>query len=108
MTVNDIPILVTGVALIVTGIGLMVYWAVKGGYFNFLRKNHYYALIFFVVAGILTWLGLVFPVNPEKFEVTNKQWVALGFSIFISVLWWARYVYSISPNTELIEEIDED
>jgi hypothetical protein len=108
MAVNDIPLLITGVALLVFGTGLMIYWAKKGGYFNFLRINHYYALIFFVIAGIMTWFGLVFPINPEKFEVNNKQWVALGFSIIISFLWWGRYIYSISPNTELVEEIDED
>ena len=107
MVVKDIPLLVTSIAFLSIGTGLIIYWARKGGYLNFLRNNHYYALIFFVLAGVLTWLGLIFPVNPDKFEVTDKQWVAFGFSIVISFLWWGRYIYSISPNTELVEELDD-
>lgn len=107
MAVNDIPLLVTSIAFSLVGLGLLSYWLSKSGYFSFLRRNHYYALVFFVLAGILTWLGLILPVNPVKFEVTTKQWVALGFSIAISVLWWLRYSFSISPNTELVEETEE-
>lgn len=106
MVVTDIPILVTSVALLITGTGLLIYWAKKAGFFSFLRNAHYYSLIVFVIAGIFTWLGLVLPINPERFEVTGKQWAALGFSLVISVLWWARYSYSISPNTELVEDED--
>lgn len=106
MPLTDVPLFATAVVFLLVGIGLLSYWIAKVGYFNFFRPNHYYALIFFVLAGILTWLGLVFPVNPEKFEVTNKQWVALGFSIAISVLWWLRYSFSISPDT-ILEETDD-
>ncbi len=108
MTVNDVPLLITSLAFFIIGVGLLIYWAVKGNHFSFLRMNHYYALAVFLVAGVLTWFGLVLPINPEKLEITNKQWVALGFSIGISILWWARYVYSLSPATELVEEIEED
>ena len=103
MTINDIPLLITSCVFFIIGIGLLVYWAKLGGYFSFLRNSHYYALALFLVAGILTWLGMVYVVNPDKLEVSPKQWMALGFSIGISVLWWARYIFSISPNTELVE-----
>ena len=108
MAIVDVPLLITSIAFLLVGIGLLSYWIFKSGYFKFLRTNHYYALLFFVLAGILTWLGLIFPINPDKFEVTGKQWVALGFSIGISVLWWLRYSFSISPNTELVEDLEED
>lgn len=104
MTVNDIPLLITSVLLTVVGIGLLLYWVKKNGHLDFLRKSHYYSLIFLLIAGICTWIGMVFPVNPEKFVVTKSQWAALGFSIGISVLWWGRYIFSISPDTEKVEE----
>jgi hypothetical protein len=104
MTVTDIPLLVTSIAFLITGIGLLIYWAKKAGFFDFLRNAHYYSLALLIVAGILTWLGMIFPVNPDKFQITQKQWAALGFSICISVLWWARFSYSIAPDTEVQEE----
>ena len=104
MAVNNISLLITSVSFLVVGTGLMIYWAKKAGYFDFLRNAHYYSLVLLILAGVFTWLGMIFPVNPERFEVTGKQWAALGFSFAISILWWARYSYSISPNTELVEE----
>lgn len=108
MTVQDIPLLITAVLLSLIGLSLLVYWAYKDGFFRFLRTRHYWALVLFVLAGILTWGGLILPVNIEGEKVSSKQWVALGFSICISGLWWLRYVYSISPNTELVETETED
>ncbi len=107
MVVRDVPLLITSVVFIVIGFGLVIWWAKRASYFKFLRPAHYYALALFLVAGILTWVGLIFPVNPDKFEVSGKQWIALAFSILISIFWWGRYVFSISPNTELVEEEDE-
>lgn len=107
MTIKEIPILITGATFTLIGCALIGWWSAKSGYFNFMRSFHYYALIFFILAGIATWLALILPVNPERFEVTNKQYVALGMSILISILWWLRYVLSISPATEVLEEEDE-
>lgn len=107
MTVTDIPLLIISAVLSVVGLGLLIYWAKKDGFFKFLRTRHYWSLVLFVAAGILTWGGLILPVNIEGQSVNSKQWVALGFSICISGLWWLRYVYSISPNTELVEETEE-
>lgn len=103
MAIQDIPLLITGATLVAIGCALIAWWSVRSGYFSFMRNSHYYALIFFILAGIATWLALVFPVNPERFEVTNKQYVALGMSVLISILWWLRYVLSISPATEVLE-----
>lgn len=102
--VKEIPLLITAITFLLIGCILIAWWSTRSGYFSFMRPFHYYALIFFILAGIATWLALVFPVNPDRFEVTNKQYVALGMSVLISVLWWLRYVLSISPATETLEE----
>ena len=107
MSIKDIPLLITSISFIVVGCALAAWWSSRSGYFNFVRVFHYYALVFFVIAGIATWLALIFPVNPDRFEVTNKQYVALGMSIVISILWWLRYILSISPATEVLEEGEE-
>lgn len=99
-----IPLLITSVVLSVIGIALLIYWAHTEGVFKFLRTRHYWSLILFVVAGVATWGGLVLPVNLNGEKVSNKQWAALGFSLAISILWWLRYVYSISPDTILSED----
>ena len=43
---------------------------------------------------------MVWMIHPSKFKVNNRQWVALGFSIFISILWWGRYAYTVAETAE--------
>jgi len=103
MSVNDIPLLITSLLFFIIGTALLLYWAKRGGYFYFLTNAHYYSLGFLLVAGVFTWLGMVFPVNPDRLTISKQQWAALGFSVGISLLWWLRYVFSIAPATELEE-----
>ena len=107
MTVSDIPLLIISSILFILGLGLLFYWAYKDGFFKFLRTRHYYSLVLFTIAGILTWGGLILPVNINGEKINSKQWTALGFSVAISVLFWLRYVYSISPNT-ILDESETD
>jgi hypothetical protein len=105
MVVRDIPLLVVGMALFVTGTGLLIYWAYRDGVFNFLKATHYIALVMFILAGVLTWYGLVAgSAGSNNFTITGKQWGALVLSVLISALWWGRFVYSISPAIEAEEE----
>ena len=102
--VNETPLLITAVTFLVIGCAIITWWSVRSGYFSFVTKFHYYALIFFILAGVATWLALIFPVNPDEFNITNKQYVALGMSLLISILYWVRYILSISPASVKLED----
>jgi len=105
MVVKDIPLLVTGIAFFIIGCGLLIYWAKKDGVFKFLKTTHYIALALFLLAGVFTWGGLVSgSAGSNNYTITSKQWGALVLSILISLLWWGRFVYSISPAIENEED----
>lgn len=65
---------------------------------DFLRPAHYYSLIILLVAGILSWIAMVWMLNPLEFKVNSKQKISLGMSIVISILMWARYAFTIAEN----------
>jgi len=104
MAINEIQLLITAITFLVIGCAIITWWSVKSGYFSFVTKFHYYSLVFFLLAGVATWLALIFPVNPNQFDISNKQYVALGMSIIIGVLYWVRYILSISLATQKLEE----
>ena len=96
---QDIVILIISCILIVVGISLIIRLGYKNGMLDFLGPNQWWALFLILVAGITTWLGMTLVVSTgDKLKITNKQWVALGFSLVISILWWARYVYIVSDE----------
>lgn len=96
---QDIVILIISCILIVVGISLIIRLGYKNGMLDFLGTKQWWALFLILVAGITTWLGMTLVVSTgDKLKVTNKQWVALGFSLAISILWWARYVYIVSDE----------
>ena len=92
--------------LTVVGISLLIYLGKRNGYLTFLQAAHWWSLVLLVIAGIITWVAMTWMTTPRVFKVNKKQWVAFGISIFISVLWWARYAYIISDDVEAAEELE--
>ena len=99
----DTALLVTGVLLLVAGIALIIYLGVKNDYLAFLSYAHWISLALLITAGIFTWIAMVWMIHPSSFKVNSRQWVALGFSIAISILWWARYAYTVAETAEEAE-----
>ena len=87
-------------ALFISGLGLGVYIAESEGQLNFLTSIHYICLGLFLIAYILTWVGMTWMSSPKKFEVRPKQWVAFGFTILMAVFWWGRYVFTIADTAD--------
>lgn len=96
---DDIIILSISIVGILAGMGGIVYIGYKNNYLNFLGISHWVSLLLLILAGIFTWIGMVWMVNPN-FKVTSKQWISLGFSLGISILWWARYAYTTANDEE--------
>lgn len=100
----DIYIVSASTAFIIAGFALVIWIGAKNGYLSFLKLAHWVSLILLILAGIFTWTAMVWMIHPSKFKIEKKQWVSLGFSIFISVLWWARYAYTVSDTAKEAEE----
>ena len=74
------------------------------GLIDFLKPAHYYSLVLLLFAGVISWISMVWMLNPSDFKVNDKQKISLGLSIVISVLLWARYAFTIAENqTGIIE-----
>lgn len=76
----------------------LFYFGWTKGYFSFLKYAHFASLVFLLLSGILTWAAMVWMIHPTTFKIEKKQWISLGVSIVISVLWWARYAYTVSDS----------
>jgi len=96
---DDIIILTFSIIAILSGLVGLVYLGYRNNLIEFIGTPEWASLGIFILAGILTWTGMVWIVNPD-FKVSNKQWISFGFSIAISFLWWARYVYTVSDKIE--------
>lgn len=101
---RDLYILAASLALIIVGIGLVIWLGTRNGFLSFLGTAHWVSLVLLVIAGICTWIAMVWMIHPSKFRVNQRQWVSLGFSIFIAILWWARYAYTVAETAEEAEE----
>lgn len=98
---TDTILVIVSVLVIVTGSGLLMY----AGRNNLLiyETANWGSLLILVVAGILTWAAMVWVKNNndgKDFAPNSNQYVSLGFSVFISILWLARYVYTITNPAE--------
>ena len=80
---------------ILAGIIGLIYLGYRNNFISFLRTPHWVSLFILIAAGIMTWIAMVWMVNPN-FKISSKQWISFGFTIGISMLWWARYVYVTS------------
>ena len=101
----DIYIFAAASTSILIGIIVAIWLGFKNGFLDFLKKAHWISLLLLILAGVLTWISMVWMVNPNKFKILPKQWVSLGFSVGISVLWWARYAYTVASLSPDVEEI---
>ena len=88
------------ILLIISGIGVGTYVANREGQLDFIKLSHYISLLLFIIAYILSWIAMTWMSNPNKFQVTPKQWIAFGFTILMAVFWWARYVFTIADTAE--------
>jgi hypothetical protein len=95
---DDIIILTLSILAMILGFVGLIYLGYKNNMVEFLTMTHWISLGILIIAGILTWIAMVWMVNPGTFKVNNKQWISFGFSITISILWWARYAYTVSNN----------
>ena len=96
---DDIIILTFSIMGMLAGIAGLIYLGYKNNLISFLKTPHWISLLILITAGIMTWVAMVWIVNPN-FKVTNKQWISFGFSIGISFLWWLRYVYTVSETAD--------
>lgn len=96
---DDIIILTISILALLGGLGGFIYLGYKNNYISFIKLPHWISLLLLILAGILTWVAMVWMVNPN-FSVSKKQWISLGFSIGISFLWWGRYAYTVSDTAD--------
>lgn len=99
---RDLVIACLCFVIIIAMIGVLIYLGKKNGLVKFLKPVHFWSLLLLVVAGILTWAAMVWVVNLDTSlkGVSSKQYVSLATSLLISVLWWGRYVYTVSDVVE--------
>lgn len=95
---TDYAIIGVSVTGVIFGLIGLSYFGWTKGYFSFLKYAHFVSLVFLLISGILTWAAMVWMIHPSGFKIEKKQWVSLGVSIVISVLWWARYAYTVSDS----------
>ena len=99
---NDLIIAIICGVVIFGAIGVLIYLGKKNGLVQFLKPAHFWSLLLLIIAGILTWAAMVWIVNLDlNYKTINsKQYISLATSLLISVLWWARYVYTVSEVVE--------
>ena len=91
---------------IIAGFAGSIFIGYRNNYIKFLGTAHWISLILLILAGIATWVAMVWMVHPSEFKVTKKQYVSLAASILISILWWARYAYTVADTAEEAEEAE--
>ena len=96
MELNSILILI-GVFIVAMGVSLALYFSYKNNYFKFVNRYHWTGLALFLFAGMFTSLAMIFMVNSD-FNVKKRQWLAFGFSLVISILFWFRFLFSIESS----------
>jgi hypothetical protein len=96
---DDIIILTFSIIGITAGISGLIYLGYRNNFIEFLKFRHWMSLFILIIAGIATWFAMCWVVNPSL-KITNKQWISFGFSIAISFLWWARYVYILDQDED--------
>ena len=101
---KDLYIVSASVAFIIIGFAFIIWMGAKNSYLSFLGTAHWVSLVLLILAGVFTWVAMVWMIHPSKFRVESKQWVSLGFSIFISILWWGRYAYTVADTAKEAED----
>ena len=96
----NVALVGTSTVLVTSGFGLAVYVASQEGLLGFIGTPHILSLIIMLVSYILSWVAMTWMANPDKFEVSSKQWIAFVFTILMAVFWWGRYVFTIADTAE--------
>tara|TARA_R100000664_G_C2748190_1_gene135647 strand:- start:408 stop:725 length:318 start_codon:yes stop_codon:yes gene_type:complete len=104
MVSKELYISIGCIANILFNLGILVYLGRKSGLISFIKPAHYWSLLLLLIAGITTAIAMFWIVSPDKFQINNNQWISFVVSIFISILYWARYVFAVSSVTEKAEE----
>lgn len=103
---TDLIIAIICGIVIFAAIGVLIYLGKKNGLVQFLEPAHFWSLLLLVIAGVLTWAAMVWIVNLDLSPKTinTKQYISLATSLLISVLWWGRYVYTVSDVVKEAED----
>jgi uncharacterized membrane protein YbhN (UPF0104 family) len=103
---TDLIIAIICGIVIFAAVGVLIYLGKKNGLVQFLEPAHFWSLLLLVIAGVLTWAAMVWIVNLDLSPKTinSKQYVSLVTSLLISVLWWGRYVYTVSDVVKEAED----
>lgn len=88
------------VIIILIGLGVGFYGARNEGLLDFIKPAHYISLLILLVSSVLAWFAMTWMSNPSKLEVKPKQWIAFVFSLFMSLFFWARYMFTIADTAE--------
>lgn len=96
---NNIALVTVSGVMIFVGIAILANLSYQTGSLDFLRAAHWWSLVILLIAGILTWLAMVWMLKPDKLEINKDQWISFGFTVVISILWWARYAYTVSQSS---------
>jgi hypothetical protein len=66
---------------------------------HILNKNRYLCLFISLFIGIMAWYNLIlFTTNEYLPMPTSDQFNGLYISVFLSVIYWVRQVYTIKLN----------
>ena len=104
MAIKELYLAIACVVIILFNLGILIYLGKKSGLISFIKPAHYWSLLLLLIAGITTAIAMFWIVSPDKFQINNNQWISFIVSIFISILYWARYVFAVSGVTEKAEE----
>ena len=70
-----------------------------------LNTNHWISLIFSIIGWVVGWYSIVLisaEYNNNKFPLmpTKNQWIGGLFAVFIAILSWGRYIFTIQGDED--------
>jgi len=103
MANKELYLAISCVVIILLNMGVLIYLGKKSGLISFIKPAHYWSLLLLIVSGVTTAIAMFWIVSPDKFQINSNQWISFFISIFISILYWGRYVFAVSGVTEKSE-----
>lgn len=104
MVSKEVYLAIACVFIILFNLGILIHLGRKSGIISFIKPAHYWSLLLLIIGGITTAIAMFWIVSPDKFQINSNQWISFAISIFISILYWARYVFAVSNVTEKAEK----
>ena len=99
LKMDALKLIYISVVVTLLGIGAGIYLAYTNGYINFIERIDLLSLGMMIIASILIWAGMIFMVNGSFQKPDSRQWVAFVATVLIAILWWMRFLYSLSTRT---------